>query len=280
MNEFIRYEFPNEINIYPVFDAHYGSVNHCEREFREYLKLIQSDPVGYTVLGGDLVNNNIGGKMIPWEDTMSPHQQLSDMVELLKPLAENGRILCSVRGNHEFRAMKNAYIDTSSIIMSKLDLSDRYRPDIAFLSIGIGKRTHGKKGSDSAVRYIVGVTHGFGGGLKTGSTVNRSEDFWAGYEGIDIGISGHTHRPFMETRMKQVVSRLHAKRTLRNDVICVASSWLDTTEEGYALQKGYPAVSTCIVQKLTLHEPIKCDGQGYVTSSFRNIDRAIWESTV
>lgn len=278
MTEFIRYDFPSDINIYPIYDVHYGSANHCEREFREYLKLIQLDPDGYVVLGGDLVNNNIGN-MIPWEDTESPHRQLMDMVELLKPLAERNRILCSVRGNHEFRTMKSSYIDSSSIIMSKLNLENRYRPDIAFLSIGIGTRTHGKRGSDPATRFIVGVTHGFGGGMKTGSTVNRAEDFWVGYEGLDIGISGHTHRPFMETRARQVIDRRKGVKKIRHSVLCVASSWMDSTE-GYPIQKGYPAVSTCIVQKLTLHEPTKCDGQGFVTSSFRSIDRAIWESTV
>ena len=278
MNEFIRYDFDDDINIYPIFDPHYGSVNHCEREFRQYLKIILDDPVGFTVLGGDLVNNNIGN-MICWEDTESPHRQLTDMVELLRPLAEKNRILCSVRGNHEFRTMKNSYIDSSSIIMSKLDLSDRYRPDIAFLSIGIGKRDHGKNGARSATRYIVGVCHGFGGGLKTGSTVNRAEDFWAGYEGVDVGITGHTHRPFMETKAKQIVDRHNAKMTMHHQVICVASSWMDSTE-GYPIQKGYPAASTCIVQKITLHKPLKMDKRGSVTSSFRNIDRAVWESTL
>lgn len=262
MNEFIKYDFENEINIYPVFDAHYGSRNHFEKEFREYLNLIKNDPNGYVVLGGDLVNNNIGN-MIPWEDTESPHLQVMDMVELLRPLKD--RILCSVRGNHEFRTMKHAYIDSSSIIMAKLDLADRYRPDIAFLSIGIGKRTHGKRVLP-ATRYIVAVTHGFGGGMKTGASVNRAEDFWAGYEGVDVGISGHTHKPFMSFKSKQTINKLRSLKSTRNDLICVASSWMDSTE-GYPIQKGYPAVPTCIVQRITLHAPAKVDGQGFVTGS-------------
>ena len=37
MNSFIRYDFEHDINIYPIFDPHFGSANHCEKEFQEYL---------------------------------------------------------------------------------------------------------------------------------------------------------------------------------------------------------------------------------------------------
>ena len=277
MNSFIRFDFEHDINIYPIFDPHFGSANHCEKEFQEYLKVIMNDPVGYAVLGGDLINNNIGN-MIPWEDTMNPHDQINGMVELLKPLAEDGRILTSVRGNHEFRTKKYAFIDTSAIIMSRLNLDDRYRPDIAFLSIGIGKRSHGaSQKARASKRYIIGVCHGFGGGMKPGASANRASDFWATYEGVNVGITGHTHKPIMLPKRKQVIDRFCGKQTARDDLIVVASSWMDGSE-GYPIQKGLPAASTCIVQRITLYEPRTTDSQGMVDATFRSIQRAYWES--
>jgi hypothetical protein len=279
MNSFIRFDFDHDINIYPIFDPHFGSVNHCEKEFREYLKIIMNDPVGYAVLGGDLVNNNIGG-MIPWEDTISPHLQIEGIVDLLLPLAKDNRLLCSLRGNHEFRTMKNSFIDSSAIIASKLDISDRYRPDIAFLSIGIGTRKHGSnQKARAATRYVIGVSHGFGGGMKPGATVNRAVDFWETYEGINVGITGHTHKPVMLPKRKIVIDRVTGKQVARDDLVCVASSWMDGSE-GYPIQKGLPAASTCIVQRITLYEPMVTDGHGMVDAMFRSIRRAAWEPVV
>ena len=263
MNEFIRFDFDHDINIYPIFDPHFGSANHCEKEFREYLKIIMNDPVGYVILGGDLINNNIGG-MIPWEDVMSPQQQINGIVDMLMPLMKEGRVLCGVRGNHEFRTTKTSYIDASAIIMSKLDLIDRYRPDIAFLSIGIGTRKHGSgQKARAATRYVIGVCHGFGGGMKPGATVNRAFDFWAGYEGVNVGITGHTHKPVMLPKRKIAIDRQTGKQVIRDDYIVVASSWMDGSE-GYPVQKGLPAAPTCIVQKITLYEPRVTDGNGMV----------------
>lgn len=276
MNEFIRFDFEHDINIYPIFDPHYGSANHCEKEFQEYLKIIMADPVGYAILGGDLVNNNIGN-MIPWEDTMSPHQQINGIVELLMPLAKENRLLCSVRGNHEFRTTKQAYIDSSAIIATRLNIIERYRPDIAFLSIGIGTRKHGSnQKARAAARYIVGVCHGFGGGMKPGSSVNRANDFWDNFEGVNVGITGHTHKPVMLPKRKQVIDRTNGKLATRDDLVCIAASWMDGST-GYPVQKGLPAASTCIVQRITLYEPSKVDGQGMVDATFRSIARASWE---
>lgn len=256
---YLTYQFPDSINLYPIFDVHYGSAAHCEAEFRQYLDLILEDPVGYCVLGGDLVNNNVvGGPGLPHEDIINPMMQKRDMVDLLKPLAVAGRILASVRGNHEFRTMKNAYQDVASDIMSKLDLEDRYKGDRAILQIQIGTRQHGKNKATPGVTYYILVTHGSGGGKKPGSTLNNADDLIKGYGGLDVSFSGHTHKPMMEFAAQTVLNLTgyHDKSCL----VCVASSWMSMEEQGYPVRKGLSPVDTCQVQKVTLHPPRKLDG--------------------
>lgn len=250
---YLTYKFDSAINIYPIFDPHYGSVAHCEDEFRKYLNLILEDPVGYCVLGGDLINNNIPMSVgLPREDLISPMQQKYDMVDMLRPLAKAGKILVSVRGNHEFRTTKSSYQDVSADIMSKLDLIERYAYDRAILQIQIGTRKHGEKYKTTpAISYYILVTHGNGGGKKPGSTINNIDDVVKGYGGLDVSFSGHTHRPVHEFAAQTVLNNKGYYD--KSCCVVVASSWVRTGDQGYALRKGLPPVDTCQVQRVTLN---------------------------
>lgn len=250
---YLTYKFDGAINLYPIFDGHYGSAAHCEKEFRQYLDLILEDPVGYCVLGGDLINNNIPmSPGLPHEDLISPLQQKYDMVDMLRPLAKADRILTSVRGNHEFRTTKASYQDVSFDIMAKLDLTERYAYDRAILQIEIGERKHGKNHKPTpGITYYVLVMHGSGGGKKPGSTINNVDDIVKGYGGLDVCFSGHTHRPMHEFASQTM---LNTKGYFdKSCCIVVASSWLRTEDKSYALRKGFPPVDTCQGQRVTLN---------------------------
>lgn len=250
---YLTYKFDSAINIYPIFDVHYGSVAHCEDEFRQYLNLILEDPVGYCVLGGDLINNNIPmGPGLPREDCISPLEQKYDMVDMLRPLAQAGKVLTSVRGNHEFRTTRSSYQDVSFDIMSKLDLTERYSYDRAILRIEIGTRTHGKNFKTTpGISYYVLVMHGNGGGKKPGSTINNAVDVVNGYGGLDVSFTGHTHKPMHEFAA-QTMFNLKGYCD-KSCCVVIASSWLKPGDQGYALRKGLPPVDTCQAQRVTLN---------------------------
>ena len=41
------------VNIYTIFDTHFGAANQREKEFRELVKIIEKDKNGYWIGGGD-----------------------------------------------------------------------------------------------------------------------------------------------------------------------------------------------------------------------------------
>ena len=78
-------------------------------------------------------------------------------------------------------------------------------------------------------------------------------------------------------QQKLVIDRRLGKLSTRTDLLVIASSWMDGSTEGYAVRKGYPAVPTCIVQRITLHAPVRTDEPGDIEFSSRSIHASHWD---
>lgn len=199
----------------------------------------------YLLLCGDLINNATRNSVSNiFEETMRPSQQKKLMAEMLMPLRD--RILCAVPGNHEARSGKDADDDPVYDIMAKLDLEDLYRENIAFLKIQIGNiDANGTRNPT----YTFAVTHGSGGGILTGGSVNRAERFGMAIDGVDGIITGHTHKPFVSHPGKIKVDTNNNKVSVKPFHVITCSSWLNYA--GYAARKNL-LPSTHIPQKILL----------------------------
>lgn len=231
--DMIVHQFPNnnDITIIPVSDVHLGALEHYAEEWKSFCKKIETSPNTYILLMGDLLNNSVRNSVAnPFDEVMRPKEQKKVMVEQLKPIKD--KILCSVSGNHERRSLKDSDVDLSYDIMAKLDIEHLYRENMAFLKIQVGRRTHEDK---AACSYMFGVTHGSGGGIYTGASVNRNERFGYLVEGIDCLVVGHTHKGTVSRPSKLVVNPYADKVTLRPFTVISAESWLNYG--GYAAQK-------------------------------------------
>ena len=231
--DMIVHRFPenDSITIIPVSDVHLGASEHYEEEWKSFVKKIEDSPNTYVMLLGDLINNSIRTSVAnPFDEVMRPREQKRMMVEQLKPIKD--RILCSVSGNHERRTMKDSDIDISYDIMAKLDLEHLYRENMAFVKIGIGKRTSEDKPN---VTFMFGCTHGSGGGIYTGAAVNRNERFGHVVEGLDCLVVGHTHKGTVSRPSKVVINSNAEKITMKSFTVISAESWL--AYGGYAAQK-------------------------------------------
>lgn len=248
--EIITKHFPenHDIKIYPISDVHLGAGEHLKEEWETFLKTILEDPYSYVTLGGDLIDNGVRtSKFVnPFDQTMRPSTQKRMMVEMLKPLAKAGRILCAVSGNHEARSRKDCDDDITADIMCKLDLEDIYRENIAFVKLQIGNVDG--TGTKNPT-YIFAVTHGAGGGMLTGSAVNRNERFGYVVDGLDCLVVGHTHKPFVTQPSKIKIDPHNNKVTLRPFKVVSSSSWLGWG--GYAASKML-LPQTYVPQVLTL----------------------------
>lgn len=246
--ELIQHQFygGHDISIAPVFDVHLGSPNCMEQEFIQFIQTVVNTPNLYLILGGDLIDNGTRSSVTnPFRATMPPSQQKREMAKILEPARE--RILCFVPGNHERRSGKDADDDPLYDIAAKLDLEHLYRENIAFIKIQLGKSQN--VGGKYRPTYVLVVNHGSGGGILTGSAVNRNERFGYVIDGMDALITGHTHKPYTTQPGKIKVDPFNNKVSLQPFKVISATSWLEFG--GYAAQKMLLPSSHCL-QTLTL----------------------------
>jgi len=242
----INHEFGNTVTVYPISDVHFGALEHLNKEWLEFCKLIENAPDTYVILGGDLINNSTRSSVAsPWDDTVRPREQKKCMVEMLTPIKD--RILCAVTGNHEARSLKDADDDPTYDIMCKLDIEDVYRQNIAFMKLSLGHRSN----DDTPIQsYTFAVTHGAGGGIYTGATVNRNERFGNIIEGLDCLVVGHTHKGTVSKPSKIVIDRKNSKVSMSHYVVVSMVSWLNYG--GYAMKKMLLPAHVADPQKLIL----------------------------
>lgn len=247
--EMVTHHFEQPITIFPISDVHFGALEHLNKEWLAFCKMVEQTPNAYIILGGDLVNNNVRtcGFINPYDELVRPREQKHRMVEMLKPLAESGRILCAVSGNHEARSLKDDDIDITYDIMAKLDIEDLYRPSMAFMKVSLGNR---KNDNTPVQSYTFAVTHGAGGGIYTGATVNRNERFGNVIEGLDCLIVGHTHKGTVTKPSKIVIDRKNDKVTMSHYTVISMTSWLNYG--GYAMQKMLLPAHVADPQKIKL----------------------------
>lgn len=224
---------------------HLGSKECMEQEFINFISNIKNKPNTYLILAGDLINNATKSSVSNcFDDIYRPSDQKKMMAKILEPV--KNRILCGVPGNHEDRSGKDADDDPLYDIMAKLDIEDRYRKNLGIVKIQIGdNRINGRNNPT----YILAVTHGSGGGIMTGSGVNKVERFGYIFDGVDAIITGHTHKPLNTFPGKiRINPRNNTVKQVPFDVI-VATSWLKYS--GYAAKKMLPPTSH-VFQRITL----------------------------
>lgn len=220
-------DFPAKTNIKirPLFDMHVGSADFDEKRFLVFVNSVMSEPNTYIVTGGDLIDNGLkNSKTNIYEQTMRPRDQKRYCAELLKPLKD--RILCGTSGNHEYRSVKESDDNPVYDIMSKLDLEDRYRENICFLFARIGGGDNSLTSADRPC-YTIAVAHGAGGGQLIASGANKADKFAMAIDGLDVLITGHTHKPITFPDAKLVIDTQNKKITVKQFRCLVASSWLE-----------------------------------------------------
>lgn len=232
----------HDITIIPIFDVHLGSRECMEQDFIKFINTVKDTPNVYLILGGDLIDNGTKSSVTDcFRATMSPSQQKKEMANILKPVTD--RILCILPGNHEARSRKDADDDPCYDIAAKLDIEHLYRPNIAFVKVQLGKLTK-HTGGDLRPTYVFAVVHGAGGGILTGSMVNKGERYGYTIDGIDALVLGHSHKAFTTQPGKIVVDPHKNCISIRPFKVISATSWLEYG--GYAARGMFAPTTHCL----------------------------------
>lgn len=154
-----------------------------EQKFIGYRNWILERDNAYTFLNGDLCESAIiGSKGDPYNATMNVSQAKVKVKELLKPLADAGRIIGMDSGNHEDRIYKVTGNDISLDIAMMLDIEDVYDKRGLCGVIHIGD-----------ISYSFYIKHGKGGGKTQAFKMRKMKEMAGVIKNCDIYIMAHIH---------------------------------------------------------------------------------------
>lgn len=213
-----------EVNVYPLGDLHIGSSEFCQERWDRWKKVVMEDPNSAIVLVGDLVDNGLrNSKTNPYEATMRPWDQKIWLARELKPMKD--KIIGATRGNHEIRTTDLSDGCPLYDILAKLDLEDLYRENMAFLKVGVGR----KSTTDKQFTYTFALAHG--------ASKTKVEKFSYAIDGMDVLVTGHIHQPFSGFPAKIVIDSHNEVIRMADFNTVVVPSFAKTG--GYALRGMY-----------------------------------------
>lgn len=178
-----RARFPkplSSVEIIHLTDLQVGSKAFQEDKFLEYRDWMLSKPNRFGLLGGDLLDAaTVLSISSPYDNTKEPMYQVQDTVKLLKPLADAGRLLASVGGNHERRTRKT-YGDCGVELARQLQVP--YSAGVQLIQIRYGKHQP----------FTIALWHGRGASQTKGAKANVLYDFMNKFE-AQAYFMGHLH---------------------------------------------------------------------------------------
>ena len=186
----------NAVYIIPLSDMQIGNPSFDEGAFLGYRNWILERPNAYTILPGDNLESPVTGNRASdyWDMALTPAKAKSKLKELLTPLAEVGRILGSVDGNHELRVYNMTGHRPIKEILEELGLpvegkNSIYDPEVIVVRLVFGNDTNAHGG----FTYSIYLTPGWGGARRTGAHVNKTEELAAVVTNADAYVIGHEH---------------------------------------------------------------------------------------
>lgn len=223
-----------DITLWLIGDVHIGAAECDEKRFKRDIETIAADPNARVILLGDIINNATKSSVSNvYEERYRPAEAKAIAAKLLEPIKD--KILAAVGGNHEARSSKEVDDDPAYDIMCKLNLSELYRQNAAFIKVQIGDtKGYGLRNPT----YTIYATHGAGAGTTPGAGANRLQRTQAIFEGIDLFAQGHVHKA-MNFYPERIRFDTHNNKVQKRTIACcIAPSYLEYG--GYAMRASLP----------------------------------------
>lgn len=171
----------DKIYLIPFGDIHWGSPECDKDKVMEVVDWIYKTPNAYVIGMGDMLEaatrTSVGAGV--YEQITPVQQQLDEMVAILKPMADKGKLLGMLDGNHERRIYNATGLDITATMCRILGV--KYFGKGAFLDFKVGKQ-----------KYTTYAVHGSSGARLPHTKIKSCMDLSA-FVNTDIYLMGHLH---------------------------------------------------------------------------------------
>lgn len=214
-------------------DIHIGHRGFDEKSFENTIKLIQSIPNFYVMLGGDSINHaNKGSKSSQFEEDMTPHEQLfgkfennklikKGLLQHLEPIKD--RIIGKIDGNHDgTRSQEFNSISPMEWFCERLGID--YYGDLAIIQFSLPNNAY--------THYFHHISGSTGKKINLNKLQERGEEFRC-----DVIWGEHTHRRSYGSEVYVDIDLRNRKPIVREQYFVNANTFLSWS--GYGKTKGY-----------------------------------------
>jgi hypothetical protein len=246
IEKIIPYSRGDTFHFYPLGDSHLGSIESAEDDFIRKILECAERKNSYALGMGDyadcITKNDPRFDMeglAPWvEKGNITESQRKRVVEVLKPLAESGKLIALGTGNHEEEIHLRHQCDMTRNICA--DLKVPYAGYSCFVVL-----TFRRKGSTESHQYIWHSWHGAGSAQTEGARLMRLVRLVNDIE-AHIYTMGHLHAMTSHTPDRLMCIRGRVKSVKL--AATITGSWLKAYTQpkgdqllspGYAEKKGY-----------------------------------------
>ena len=198
---------------------------------------------------GDLMEIGTQYSYGVFEQNMLANRQFKEMVEYLKPIAKEGRLLGLLEGNHEYRIYKKTGFDIVDIMCDMLGC--HYYRRGAYLDVFL------KNGDPKTKRnYTFYCLHGSSMAYTKGGKLNALMRLKNVID-ADVYMMGHVHALLHDTSTRYIPVRKRGKLTLQFETkhYILTGAYLKYWGS-YAQAKGYPPSGHGRSPKIKLHSNI------------------------
>ena len=251
-------------SLIPFGDIHLGTKNCDEVKLQETIDYIKNKENCYWIGMGDFLDliNYHDKRFDPeslanWIPTKKLNQiasvQIDRFVEYIKPIKH--KCIGLLEGNHEESIAK--YHDRKVVydIIQKLGNGIKNLSYTCFVRLLFNRALNNHHGASNSI--IIHASHGFGGGLYEGASLNRllrQAEFWD----AEIFLVGHCHKK--RTAMRNTIGMSHQglETVSKKRIFALTGSFYRGYVGGsnsYVEKKGYPPSDIGVV-KITI-EPFR-----------------------
>jgi hypothetical protein len=240
----------------PIGDIHLGAEGCDENKLDKLLHWVLSKEDCYVIGMGDyaeciaISDKRFCGKSVKREYSGELSSLINDqrntVIRKFKPLADEGRLLGMITGNHEFTTTKYSF-DIMKDICSSLGV-----PNLGYSFFY--RLTLMKKKSPHKNNVIIYGHHGWGGGRKPGASMNKMVDAVSNYD-ADIYLMAHDHQKYGKRLVRLgITDQKGVGIRERPCILARTGTFLRTCQEGdfnYSERFGFPPTDLGVV-KITI----------------------------